>query len=904
MIFNLINTITTSSCFISIQSDKQQIAPQYGQHFQSSMHRRFITANTAMRTPPGRPASSVPRKMSGRRAGRPRGGIRQQPRQAHLSRLPMSRPPGRPPTGPPTRTSILTPNSNSIQSHHLRHITSPTRQRISPLSHVNRAITDATNNKSTFQSKLTPIATSMNKKNDNNNNNCYVTGQIDFSVLSNKRKSKYNKSCMKKKILKIKLGAKVSDAKNISLIKSNKLKSGIVAVKANANKAIKVHSKKYDIRERLKPKSKTDCQSTSLMARDDDNTKDKVAGRVNDVLRKDIRNKIHAFYMKTLAAMAKCGLDVQFFFFCNSGKYGGSKCEICIAGSLFVGIKCQKHLRELQQRISNEEFIKHKESIKNIVAKTTNNCVDLLQTLIKLSPPPKTNSNHVEQGDSMRDDQSPSALTTGPTTNSTNTKQNDMSTAPNNRNNNDKLKKFDEKSDFEKMQILIKYEEYLVNENQFKSFLQKQATINSDLGIRTTISVVTPIQQEIMALLNIVDTIVIQNYPLSHLTCLNDLVGKLGGIKVTHHTSTTTGTEILMALSDAQTEYNYFQIKNAITWSTSFDVQSKFNDSWLAVLTFVRDQKCLNKMIFTHSQSLLQRDFDISTHNSNVNNNNGNNNQNDGNIDKNKASSVCNKDIIATNKSKNSDNAININNNGVNDSKTDNIVYIPVELETYETSDRLFSIIYHIYTEIGVNWERFNSDSCDGANNAQATGKKMVKQNPRSIHWRGPPHAHSILFKHTLEEFEGFGEMKEIAQLTYTMFYKSHVNQQQFYYLMQSWSEWDESLKKGIPIRFFAQYLPMISWFNALNPIILLCRHIKNNIKNKKISAKQASTLEPKVDKIYNYCIDINNLTIAATFVDFMDIGNTNQKLLSGKHICGSESASILFEEKEYIDIW
>ena len=100
---------------------------------------------------------------------------------------------------------------------------------------------------------------------------------------------------MKQKILKIKLGAKVSDAKNISLIKANKLNSDTNgAVKTKADQAIKVHSKNHDIRQRFKPKSKTDC---------------KLAGRWSDVLRKDIRNKNYAFCVKTLTAMAKCGLD-------------------------------------------------------------------------------------------------------------------------------------------------------------------------------------------------------------------------------------------------------------------------------------------------------------------------------------------------------------------------------------------------------------------------------------------------------------------------------------------------------------------------------------------------------------------------------------------------------------------
>ena len=45
-------------------------------------------------------------------------------------------------------------------------------------------------------------------------------------------------------------------------------------------------------------------------------------------------------------------------------------------------------------------------------------------------------------------------------------------------------------------------------------------------------------------------------------------------------------------------------------------------------------------------------------------------------------------------------------------------------------------------------------------------------------------------------------------------------------------------------------------------------------------------------------------LTTAATFSDFMDIGNKYQNLLWQKHICGSETAALLLEEKEYSDIW
>ena len=67
----------------------------------------------------------------------------------------------------------------------------------------------------------------MNKKNNNytSNNNCYVTDKIDYSVLIKKKESKYCNCDIKKKTLKIKLGAKASDDKNISLYKSNKLNS-------------------------------------------------------------------------------------------------------------------------------------------------------------------------------------------------------------------------------------------------------------------------------------------------------------------------------------------------------------------------------------------------------------------------------------------------------------------------------------------------------------------------------------------------------------------------------------------------------------------------------------------------------------------------------------------------------
>ena len=76
----------------------------------------------------------------------------------------------------------------------------------------------------------------------------------------------------------------------------------------------------------------------------------------------------------------------------------------------------------------------------------------------------------------------------------------------------------------------MEYEEYLTNDAQFNLFIQKQKHLNPNLGTSVTIKVAISLQQEMMALLNIVDMITIKNYPLSHLKCLTELVGKLGGI--------------------------------------------------------------------------------------------------------------------------------------------------------------------------------------------------------------------------------------------------------------------------------------------------------------------------------------------------------------------------------------
>ena len=124
----------------------------------------------------------------------------------------------------------------------------------------------------------------------------------------------------------------------------------------------------------------------------------------------------------------------------------------------------------------------------------------------------------------------------------------------------------------------------------------------------------------------------------------------------------------------------------------------------------IRDSNCFRKLIFTHSQSLLNGyvfgDDNNNQNNNDINNSNSDKNNNTcanyGNI----ASMSCMNSVNYNNNNGN-DNINDRSNNMLNNDKKNSIVFIPPELDSYETSEKLLTIICDVYNKIGANWSRF-----------------------------------------------------------------------------------------------------------------------------------------------------------------------------------------------------
>ena len=256
-------------------------------------------------------------------------------------------------------------------------------------------------------------------------------------------------------------------------------------------------------------------------------------------------------------------------------------------------ISSQTHDKLLKiklDKIDKKLYLKHKEGLDNILNKKKDNFFQLKQNIssIDVNIDLNINNNTLQSKLSIQS-------------------RNDTKMFENNIVNNEKLSKdnpisnkliiddFNNKNDYEKIEILTEYQQYLQKRDLIKRLLDQHDTfLKQNKLININISI-TPLYERIVGLLRLVNDIIVQGCKLYKLQNFAETVTSLGGIPLTHNISRTTGTALALALAKAQMLYNTEQIVTSLTFSYSFDCQSLFGTSWFILITLIINALMLKK---------------------------------------------------------------------------------------------------------------------------------------------------------------------------------------------------------------------------------------------------------------------------------------------------------------------